>query len=147
MHTASNQRAQGGGKLCKFDKSQRFPPDGDGQIAIGKAGGQLFFGDLSAEGGVQGVDQRLAPLGESGPDDTEEERLVRDVHRRLIQYFQTHHCGGDLGGGQEALPGHLKEILAPGVILAQQGEGAVICRARLSTDAPGHLPHRIPAAG
>ena len=68
MHTASNQRAQGGGKLCKFDKSQRFSPDGDGQIAIGKAGGQLFFGDLSAEGGVQGVDQRLAPLGESGPD-------------------------------------------------------------------------------
>ena len=73
---------EGPGQGGKLRDAQPLPPHVRGQAAAGQQPGQLLLGDLPAEGGPQGVEQGLAPLGEGRPDHPEKEGRVLDLRRQ-----------------------------------------------------------------
>ena len=135
------------GQTGELLQAQLLATDRLCKSALGQHVSQLLFGQLAAVGRGQGVEKGLSPLGEGGPNDGEQ-LLGGAVHRGSVPQGHADHRRGHLGGGEEALGRHLEEVLAHGVVLAEQGEGPEVGGAGLGADALGYLSlnhHRHPA--
>ena len=126
------------GNTGKLRNPQGFAPDVFWQSGGGDAVRNLRLAEATEAGGKT-VDQRLAPLGEAGVNYLKEQLFVRNGAGGRGAAAEGDHRRGDLGLRDEAGGGHVKQNFRLGIVLAEQGEGAVVLAAGLGADALGDL--------